>query len=72
VPQDAAREQLLMNLRLNEGIDLDAYRARWGLCPDKDKMADLVAQGLLRLDGERLNATARGRLLLNSVIAALV
>jgi oxygen-independent coproporphyrinogen-3 oxidase len=71
-PQDAAREQLLMNLRLNEGIDLDAYRARWGLCPDKDKMADLVAQGLLRLDGERLKATARGRLLLNSVIAALV
>jgi putative oxygen-independent coproporphyrinogen III oxidase len=68
---DAAREQLLMNLRLSEGIDLAAYRARWDRCVDKERMAVLVEQGLLRLDDERLSATPRGRLLLNNVIAAL-
>ena len=26
---DAAREHLLMNLRLAEGLDLAAYEARW-------------------------------------------
>lgn len=69
--EDAAREQLLMNLRLREGIDLDAYRERWGRCVDEERVAALVEQGLLRLEGERLRATPRGRLLLNSVIAAL-
>jgi len=68
---DAAREQLLMNLRLSEGLDLAAYRARWDRCVDKERMTTLVEQGLLRLDGQRLSATPRGRLLLNSVIAAL-
>jgi oxygen-independent coproporphyrinogen-3 oxidase len=70
-PGDAAREHLLMNLRLTEGIDLAAYHARWGISPDRDRVAALIADGLLRLDGEQLSATARGRLLLNSVIAAL-
>lgn len=69
--EDAAREQLLMNLRLAEGIDLDAYRERWGRGVDEERVAALVEQGLLRLEGERLRATPRGRLLLNSVIAAL-
>ncbi len=70
-PDDAAREHLLMNLRLAEGIDLSAYRARWNRSPGKTRMAALIDQGLLRLDGDRLIATPRGRLLLNSVIAAL-
>ena len=30
---DAAREHLLMNLRLREGIDLAAYQRRWGTRP---------------------------------------
>ncbi|HEY2886601.1 MAG TPA: radical SAM family heme chaperone HemW [Rhizomicrobium sp.] len=68
---DAAREQLLMNLRLSEGLDLAAYRARWDLCVDEERIAALVQQGLLRLDDQRLSATPRGRLLLNSVITAL-
>ena len=70
-PDDAAREHLLMNLRLAEGIDLSAYRARWNRSPDKTRMAALIDQGLLHLEGDRLIATPRGRLLLNSVIAAL-
>jgi coproporphyrinogen III oxidase-like Fe-S oxidoreductase len=69
--EDAAREHLIMNLRLAEGLDLAAYRARWGAAPDASRIASLVSDGLLTLEGDRLTATARGRLLLNSVIAAL-
>ena len=68
---DAAREHLLMNLRLGEGIDLAAYRARWNTLPSETRMQSLIEQGLLARTGEQLRATPRGRLLLNSVIAAL-
>jgi oxygen-independent coproporphyrinogen-3 oxidase len=70
-PADAAREHLLMNLRLSEGLDLAAYHARWGAAPDAKRIASLVDDGLLTLTDDRLTATPRGRLLLNSVIAAL-
>jgi oxygen-independent coproporphyrinogen-3 oxidase len=70
-PADAAREHLLMNLRLAEGIDLDAYRARWNTAPAPARIAALAAHGLVMLEGTRLTATPRGRLLLNSVIAEL-
>ena len=69
---DAAREHLLMNLRLTEGIDLCSYQKRWGATPSRERIQDLIGQGLLNRDGERLRATPRGRLLLNRVIAALV
>src|SRR5262249_6913983 len=68
---DAAREHLLMNLRLAEGVDLAAYRARWQKAPDPARIQDLVEAGLLRFEDERLAATPRGRLVLNSLIAAL-
>jgi oxygen-independent coproporphyrinogen-3 oxidase len=68
---DAARENLLMSLRLAEGLDLAAYRARWGTAPDPARIADLANEDLLRLDGPRLSATPRGMLVLNAVIAAL-
>jgi oxygen-independent coproporphyrinogen-3 oxidase len=69
---DAAREHLLMNLRLAEGIDLAAYQSRWNTRPPAAKIAALVEQGLLRQDGEVLAATPQGRLLLNAVIAAIL
>jgi len=68
-PTDAAREHLLMNLRLAEGLDLDAYRARWGFTPDASAM---IAQGFLCEDAGRLIATPRGKLVLNAVIAKLL
>jgi oxygen-independent coproporphyrinogen-3 oxidase len=69
---DAAREHLLMNLRLAEGLDLAAYELRWGVAPDAEKLAALISQGLLSLDGVILHATPKGRLVLNAVIAALL
>lgn len=70
-PAEAAREHLLMNLRLAEGIDLVAYRQRWNTAPAAARIASLAEDGLVTLDGDLLTATPRGRLLLNSVIAAL-
>jgi putative oxygen-independent coproporphyrinogen III oxidase len=69
---DAAREHLLMNLRLREGVDLAAYESRWGTRPSGKKIAPLIAQGLLQRKGEIIFATPQGRLLLNAVIAALL
>ncbi len=68
---DAAHEHLLMQLRLTEGIDLTAYAARWGRAPDQARIAALAEEGLVSCREHRLAATPRGRLVLNSVIAAL-
>jgi oxygen-independent coproporphyrinogen-3 oxidase len=68
---EAAREHLLMNLRLNEGLDLAAYEKRWTVALDREKIAELASDDLVQLDGTTLRATPRGRLVLNSVIAAL-
>ena len=68
---EAAREHLLMNLRLSEGLDLEAYEKRWNVTIDRKKIAELASDDLVRLDGTTLRATPRGRLVLNSVIAAL-
>jgi oxygen-independent coproporphyrinogen-3 oxidase len=69
---DAAREHLLMNLRLREGIDLAAYEARWGHRPSREKIMPLIEQGMLRKDGDMLSATPQGRLVLNAVISELL
>ena len=69
---DAAREHLLMNLRLLEGIDLAAYQSRWGARPSEEKIAPLVTQGLLQQKGGIIAATLQGRLVLNAVIAAIL
>ena len=71
ISTDAAREHLLMGLRLAEGIDLEAYRERWKVAPSPSRMADLSEDGLVSTEGTRLRATARGRFVLNSVIAQL-
>ena len=70
--EDAAREHLLMNLRLAEGLDLAGYERRWGTRPDAAKIVVLTRQGFLEQDGEVLKATPTGRLLLNRVIEELM
>ena len=71
-PEEAAREHLLMALRLAEGLDLAAYEMRWGMRPDAAKIAALIEQGMLYRDNETIAATPQGRLVLNAVIAALL
>ncbi|MEY4707368.1 MAG: hypothetical protein RJB58_1091 [Pseudomonadota bacterium] len=69
---EAAREHLLMNLRLAEGIDLIAYEKRWGTRPQAQKITAMAEQGFVTLDNDRLTATPNGRLLLNRVIESLL
>jgi len=69
--QTGAREHLLMNLRLGEGLDLAAYRARWNTAPSPERIAALAADGLVKLESGRLAATPRGRLVLNRLIEEL-
>lgn len=69
--EEGAREHLLMNLRLTEGLDLEAYRARWGHAPSAAKIAELTDLGLIALSAGRLKATAQGMLLLNRLIEEL-
>jgi len=68
---ECAREHLLMHLRLSEGIDLSAYRTRWGVEPSPRRITALQEMGLLTPSVDRLAVTPRGRLVLNSVIAQL-
>jgi oxygen-independent coproporphyrinogen-3 oxidase len=69
--EDAAREHLLMNLRLAEGLELPGYESRWGISLDRQRIAALKCESMLEMRGDRLVATRSGRLVLNSVIAAL-
>jgi oxygen-independent coproporphyrinogen-3 oxidase len=70
VASDIAEEYLLMGMRLTEGISLSRYAGLGGEV-DYLTIATLETDGLVRVDGDRLTATPDGRLVLNSVIAAL-
>ena len=70
-PFEAAQEHLLMHVRLTEGLDLSVYRARWGRVPAWVRITKLRELGLVTLQGDRLAATLRGRLVLNSIIREL-
>jgi putative oxygen-independent coproporphyrinogen III oxidase len=70
-PLDASREHLLMNLRLRNGIHRGGYRERWGRDVNADCIRMLENAGFLEDDGIHLRATAKGRLVLNTIIATL-
>jgi oxygen-independent coproporphyrinogen-3 oxidase len=72
-PTEAGDEALVMGLRLAEGIDAGAFAERFGLPTIVDwKAVDrLVASGHLVRDGTRIAATAKGRLLLDSLLGAI-
>ena len=71
---EAADEALVMGLRLKEGIDADALGKRFGLpsIVDWRKVGRLVASGHLARQGERIAVTAKGRLLLDRILAEIV
>ena len=72
IPEDQATEYLLMCLRLREGVDLARFEALGGVPLEPNRVAGLVDEGLLIQDGTRLIATARGRIVLNAVLSALL
>ena len=67
-----AEEYLLMGLRIEEGVSLARYEEIAGAGLPHDVIEELVGDGLLRCEGDRIMATARGRLLLNAVTEKLL
>jgi oxygen-independent coproporphyrinogen-3 oxidase len=72
-PADRGVEALLMGLRLSEGVELARLASLADRDPiDRPAVHSLERQGLVARDGERLRATAAGRLVLNTVLAEIV
>lgn len=70
-PVEAAEERILMGLRTFEGVGWGELAAL-GLSPGGAVVRDLVAQGLLADDPDRLRATPAGRFVLDGVTRALI
>ena len=74
--RDQAEEAVLMGLRLDEGIDLDALAGRFGLSRDTlvsaRKLEQLAEQKLVEATEERISLTESGMLLLDRVVAELL
>jgi putative oxygen-independent coproporphyrinogen III oxidase len=70
-PQNSADEYLLMGLRLAEGIDEKRLAAIDGRKLDEARLQYLQAKGLLRRTHDRLQATGKGRLVLDRLIVEL-
>jgi oxygen-independent coproporphyrinogen-3 oxidase len=72
--ESAAREALILNLRLMEGVDLDRFDAKWGTGSRawiRKGAADALDAGLIALEGATLKLTERGMLLANEVFSRL-
>jgi len=70
--EEEGDEMLLMGLRLAEGIDLGRYQALAGRGLDPERLADLVAHGMVEeTPGERVRATRAGFFVLDAVVADL-
>jgi putative oxygen-independent coproporphyrinogen III oxidase len=69
--EDQATEALLMGLRLSEGVDLPRIEKQLGHPLPAARVTELSDQGLIEIANDRLRATPRGRLVLNSVLKRL-
>jgi oxygen-independent coproporphyrinogen-3 oxidase len=76
VPAEAAREALLMGLRLGEGVDAARFARRTGMALDAaldlPMVEAAVDEGYLVREPGRLAATDAGRLRLDALLAAIV
>ena len=69
---DAAKEALVMGLRLAEGVDLAALETRFNrLIVDQIAVDQLVGHGLLQRHQTRLATTEAGRLLQDAILAEI-
>jgi oxygen-independent coproporphyrinogen-3 oxidase len=65
----------VLALRLNRGLDVEAFRGRFGLTPDEafdGVLQDCEALGLVERRAGRIRLSARGRLLSNEVFVRLI
>lgn len=69
--EDQSIEYLMMSMRLTEGSDLRRYAGLGGKIA-LARMQQLEDLGMIEIKGDMLKATAKGRPLLNSVLAELL
>jgi oxygen-independent coproporphyrinogen-3 oxidase len=72
---DLASEFLFLGLRLEQGIDIEAYSARFGvdlLATYKPELLELAESGLIDLTPERMRLTRKGKLFSNNVFSVFV
>ncbi|KAB7614559.1 coproporphyrinogen III oxidase [Amylibacter sp. SFDW26] len=69
---DQAEEYLMMSLRLSEGTDLARFKTLSGCALDTNKIDDLTSLNLVQKTDDRLIATSKGRMILNSVLKELL
>lgn len=69
---EQASEYLMMGLRIDEGLSLSRYKALAGEDLDPRVIKELAASGLLVALPDRIQATTRGRMVLNAVIRELM
>jgi coproporphyrinogen III oxidase-like Fe-S oxidoreductase len=70
-----AGEAIMLALRTAEGVDLAAFRERYGIDVHqryRSVVDDLVAAGVLAADPARLRLTERGRFVANDVCGAFL
>jgi len=61
-----------MGLRIEEGVSLSRYTELAGSELPADILRGLSESGLIKCEGDRLKATTKGRLVLNSVTEKLL
>jgi len=75
-PQERLEELVMMGLRLTEGLDSGRFQhqtgRKLGEALNQSGLAMMLDEGMLIWRGSYLTATPKGRLLLNSVISALL
>ena len=69
---DQAEEYLMMSLRLSEGTDLKRFKTLSGYNLETNKIDNLVSLNLVKKTDDRLIATSKGRMILNSVLKELL
>lgn len=70
-----AGEAIMLALRTAEGVDVDAFRERYGIDINeryREVVDDLVAAGVLSADATQLRLTERGRFVANDVCGAFL
>ncbi|MEN6520647.1 MAG: radical SAM family heme chaperone HemW [Armatimonadota bacterium] len=73
--RQAMGETIMLGLRMIDGMDMDAFKARFGVGFEEsypEEFARLSARGLIEIDGRFLRLTAAGLLVANEVMAELL
>jgi putative oxygen-independent coproporphyrinogen III oxidase len=66
-PLEAEEERLMLGLRMAEGVDIAPFQLI-----DLSRARDLIMDGFLKLEDDRLSATERGRIVLDRLLFELL